>query len=389
MPMKTSSIKKPKTNQAIALLATAFMLGGMAGTAIGDPSQMPPATEQIGGVGNAPDTVTGHYGKVDYEYQIGTYEVTNAQYVAFLNAVKDSNPDDPLGRGPLGLYHNGMKDMNNNGIVLNGSTHKYEVTYGFNDKPVTSVTVYAAMRFVNWLTNGAMDGASTETGVYTLLGGTAIPTNPTVERNVTFNGETLTGTGALADYTGTVWALPSEDEWYKAAYYNVSNGSYSLYPNGKNDIDETEANYAFQAESPAPDGGDLNGTMDVNSYQPNPNGLYNMAGNVIEWTDTRVTFWSGQNISEHNARALRGGSFNYISGALSSSGRLYGSNADSDISSDNYNFDTGFRVVLLSITAVPASVPEPGTYAALAGLVALLACVAVRRHRHIRDVRRN
>ena len=41
-------------------------------------------TVAVGDVGNAADT-TG-YGAVNYQYSIGKYEVTNAQYAAFLNA---------------------------------------------------------------------------------------------------------------------------------------------------------------------------------------------------------------------------------------------------------------------------------------------------------------
>lgn len=51
------------------------------------------ATVPVGNAGNAPDPATGNlYGGVSYDYRIGTYEVTNAQYVAFLNAVAVSDP---------------------------------------------------------------------------------------------------------------------------------------------------------------------------------------------------------------------------------------------------------------------------------------------------------
>ena len=43
-------------------------------------------TVLVGDPGNAADPTTG-YGSVGYEYNIGTTEVTNAQYAAFLNAV--------------------------------------------------------------------------------------------------------------------------------------------------------------------------------------------------------------------------------------------------------------------------------------------------------------
>ncbi|MEY4243206.1 MAG: hypothetical protein RLZZ245_791 [Verrucomicrobiota bacterium] len=49
----------------------------------------------VGNPGNAADS-TG-YGAVTYAYQIGKYEVTNAQYTAFLNAV------DPDGANTNGI----------------------------------------------------------------------------------------------------------------------------------------------------------------------------------------------------------------------------------------------------------------------------------------------
>ena len=44
------------------------------------------------------------FGAVPYAYNIGTYDVTNSQYVEFLNA------KDPTGDNPLGLYNSNMSD---------------------------------------------------------------------------------------------------------------------------------------------------------------------------------------------------------------------------------------------------------------------------------------
>ena len=74
------------------------------------------------------------------------------------------------------------------------------------------------MRFANWMSNGQGNG-STETGAYTLSGGTPlVPTNILmVHRN-----------------PGAKVFLPSEDEWYKAAYYDPHVKAYWDYPNGSN-----------------------------------------------------------------------------------------------------------------------------------------------------------
>src|SRR5262245_60935848 len=57
----------------------------------------------IGNPGNACDSQSqGCFGSVAYGYDIGTYEVTNAQYAAFLNAKAASDP--------LGLYDSRMSN---------------------------------------------------------------------------------------------------------------------------------------------------------------------------------------------------------------------------------------------------------------------------------------
>jgi formylglycine-generating enzyme len=57
----------------------------------------------VGHAGNAADPATGSlYGAVAYAYKIGQYEVTNAQYTEFLNAV------DPTGANANGIYNSSM-----------------------------------------------------------------------------------------------------------------------------------------------------------------------------------------------------------------------------------------------------------------------------------------
>ena len=57
---------------------------------------------------------------------------------------------------------------------------------------------------------------STETGAYTLNGDTA----------VYFDGDTRNA--------GATYFIPSENEWYKAAYFNPSNSTYWTYPTQSN-----------------------------------------------------------------------------------------------------------------------------------------------------------
>jgi formylglycine-generating enzyme len=168
----------------------------------------------IGNAGNAADTPPSNCfaagcGSVAYDYQISMYEVTNAQYVELLNAKAASDP--------LGLYNTSMgSNATYGGITRSGvsGSYTYAVKSGFADKPVTFVSFYDSLRFANWLNNGQESG-DTETGSYTLLGGTATPSNGTT---VTRNG-------------GANIVLPSENEWYKAAYYSPG-GVYFDFPTG-------------------------------------------------------------------------------------------------------------------------------------------------------------
>ena len=88
---------------------------------------------------------------------------------------------------------------------------------GDGNHPVNYETWYSAIRFANWLDNGQVAG-STETGAYTLLGGTPTPSN----------GNSITRNA------GATVFLPSENEWYKAAYYNPATSSYYQYPTSSN-----------------------------------------------------------------------------------------------------------------------------------------------------------
>ena len=165
----------------------------------------------VSNVGNPSDSrfmndgTTG-YGDVGYEYRIGKYEVTNDQYAAFLNAIA-TNGDTYLNYEPfsMGGAHYG-------GIIQSGGAPNtvFTVKPNMGNKPVVGVTAGAARRFVNWLHNGQPTGnqvpGTTETGVYDLTGENWVSRGPEA-----------------------TWFLPSEDEWYKAAFYNPSGGGSGLY----------------------------------------------------------------------------------------------------------------------------------------------------------------
>src|SRR5262245_12540688 len=86
---------------------------------------------------NPPDS--SGIGLVGYDYSIGTYEVTNAEYAEFLNAKAASDP--------LGFYNTAM-GSGFGGITRTGGDGSYIYTAiaGREDMPVVWVSIYDAMR---------------------------------------------------------------------------------------------------------------------------------------------------------------------------------------------------------------------------------------------------
>jgi sulfatase modifying factor 1 len=295
------------------------------------------AWSHVGDPGNPADTVvendlTTGYGSVPYVYNIGTYDVTNTQYVAFLNS------NDPTGANTLGLYNIDMSELGGidyNSGAVNGD--KYSIISGDGNNPVNFVNFYDTLRFANWLDNGQTPG-STETGAYTLLGpdtmmfGTAVPSNG----------------GSIVRNAGATIFLPNENEWYKAAYYNPATKSYYQYPTSSNTAPTATGPTATPNSANA---GGLSNVTAVGAYSgtTSPYGAYDMGGNVFQWNETLIGGFS---------RGDRGGAFNNGGAWLQSSTRGY---SDPTFALVAY----GFRV---------ASVPEPSSIAPLAiGAIGLAA----------------
>ena len=151
------------------------------------------------------------------------------------------------------------------GIAYNGST--YSVIAGDGNHPVNFVTWYDTLRFASWMNNGQGNG-STETGAYTLLGGTPTPSNA----------------NSIMRSAGATIVLPTVDEWYKAGYYNPANGSYYLSPTSKT--------FAF-AVAPTSNPNSVNienvvgNVTNVGAYSgtTSPFGAYDMGGDVAQWNE--------------------------------------------------------------------------------------------------------
>ena len=196
----------------------------------------------IGNPENAEDP-SNNYGRVNYRFIIGKYTVTNSEYMQFLTAVAKT---------PVNSVSLWVADMGNASLgggisrTLTAGSYVYSLLSGMGNKPVNFVNWWNAARYVNWLHNGKPNGVAgagtTETGVYTIL--------PILR---------VSGAKPAANNKYTFW-IPSEDEWYKAAYYDpTKNGGAGGY-----------WNYATQSDT-LPDSIVANGTGDAINTARNPN----------------------------------------------------------------------------------------------------------------------
>ena len=237
----------------------------------------------IGNAGNAADTANGGiYGDVAYTYRISATEVTIAEFMAATGAGDgDENYWDTSGR-----------------------------TVGPN-APASYVSLYEARKYCNWLTTGDVNSGYYGNG-----------------------GNNMSGLShdAYAAANGLTYFLPTEDEWYKAAYFKTDAPGYSLYANGTANVptNGTASGWNYY------NGGYVNGapnyTWTAGYGGVEQNGTVNMMGNVWEWMET-------------SSGVIRGGSYGDIEYYLRSSFR-FGNDPSSE---DN---SLGFRVV---------AIPEPAT----------------------------
>lgn len=341
---------KRSTFCALASLAAVIGLASAPADAVTIP------TVAIGQPGNASDT-TG-FGAVGYAFRIGMLEISNSQYVEFLNAKAASDPYD--------LYNEAVRSFfgpSFNGIVRNGSPGSYSYAvkppavplsglsggiYPYDNKPANLMSWFSVLRFANWLHNGQGSG-DTETGAYTLLGGTPTPSNA---NSITRNA-------------GAKWFLPNENEWYKAAHYDSAAGVYFDYPTGSNVAPDNNlptadsgnsANYWF---NPARDS--LYQHSDVGAYalSASPNGTFDQGGNVFEFLEAPGATPIGRVV-------VRGGDASLPVQFLRSTQKL-----DNEASFGSSGI--GFRLA--------AAIPEPTS--ATATLVAAAMLLAATRSRRV------
>jgi hypothetical protein len=334
-------------------------------------------TVPVGNPGNAPPQNSGYnFGSVEYDYRIAKYEVTNTEYVEFLNGV------DPTGTNRLALYHANMSSDARGGITFNSGAangSKYQFKAGRERNPVVFVSWYDAIRFTNWLHNGQGSG-NTENGAYTLLGNSPTPSNAaSVTRN-----------------PGAKWWLPSFDELSKATYHKNDGvtANYWDYPFASNSIPNSDQPPGSDAPIPANtanfnrndslaneynDGYAVTGSTSLSGMQnyltnvgayalsQSPYGTFDQGGNVWEWSDagsgfSAGTFGGSWNSGPEALRATSDVPFLRSSNQLSNVGFRVAAMPEPNVAGNNINIAVDFdSSVGLSAIGVGGSIAtQPG-----------------------------
>jgi len=226
-------------------------------------------------------------------------------------------------------------------MYSNLGTAQYD---GTANNPVTSVSWNEAARFVNWLN---VSSGSVPAYRFTTSG---------VNDNIVLWDLASAGSGYKEANpfrnSNAKYFLPSENEWYKAAYYDPNKTGGAGYYNYATGSDTAPTAVASGTSGAVYD--DQPGPADITSAGGlSPYGTMGQGGNVWEWMETNL---SGTNDASGSSRGLRGGSWYSNAFYVASSGRFgYDPSFEGGFA--------GFRVASL------AAVPEPTSLLSTLALV--------------------
>jgi hypothetical protein len=246
----------------------------------------------VGNPGNACEVQSqGCFGAVAETYLIAKYEVTNAQYAEFLNAKAASDP--------LALY-NTRALQHADGLELLRRDHAQRQFGELHLQREARPRGHAGELRVVLRRAPLRELAAQRAG----------------DRRHGERGLHAARRGARTRNTGATIFLPSEDEWYKAAYHNgvgLAATDYFDYPAGS----DTQTTCSTPTATPnrANCFFAVANFTEVGSYtgSASPYGTFDQGGNVDEWNEAAIS--NGLN------RGFRGGNSNNIVDLLAASRR--------------------------------------------------------------------
>jgi len=276
---------------------------------------------------------------------------SNSFEISFVQISQTNNATDPASGSRYGAvpyeYRTSINEISQNMITKATASGLANVTAGAwtnQNQPAANINWYEAAAFVNFLNTN-----SGKTAAYNLSwSGTAW----SMTLQSSSNAWTLGGTNLYRN-KDAYYFLPSENEWYKAAYYNPAGSNYFLYPTASSSVPTPVASGT---------GGTNAGTAvfflggsGITNTAPavvtaaggrSPYGTMGQGGNVRDWIETAA---DGLNNSPTELRSMLGGFWGDEAFVLSSTNRY----SRDPLGENNW---LGFRV---------ASVPEPSTCALL------------------------
>jgi formylglycine-generating enzyme required for sulfatase activity len=272
--------------------------------------------------------------------QADTFGTSGNEFtVDFVSISQTNNTADTTGYGAVPYeYRASIYEISQNDITKATASGMSNVTAGAwtGNQPAANISWYEAAAFVNFLNTN-----SGKTAAYDLAW------NGSAWSMALWSSEQAWTAGGTNLYRNknAFYFLPSENEWYKAAYYNAAGTNYFLYPTGSDTAPTAVASgtnagsAVYNSVASVPAIVDSAGGL-------SPYGTMGQGGNVFEWTESA---FAGTNRFSSEFRARRGGNYVNSEDRLRSSTRVF-----FDPSFENGN--VGFRV---------ASIPEPSTYALL------------------------
>jgi formylglycine-generating enzyme required for sulfatase activity len=260
---------------------------------------------------------------------------TNQFTVDFVNISQTNNTADTTTYGAVPYeYRAGKNEISQLQITKATQIGMANVSAGAwtGNQPAAYISWYEAAAFVNFLNTN-----SGKTAAYAL---TFSNSQWSMALQSSSNAWTAGGTNLYRN-KNAFYFLPSENEWYKAAYYNAAGTNYFVYPTGS-DTAPTAVASGTNAGSAVYDNVASVPAIVNSAGGLSPYGTMGQGGNVYEWNESA---FDGANSSPSEGRAFRGGGWDDSEVGLRSSFRL----GDGPTGESLF---IGFRV---------ASVPEPST----------------------------
>jgi formylglycine-generating enzyme required for sulfatase activity len=299
----------------------------------------------IGAPGNAPALpsqfpfLAEPNGRVDYSYRLTRTEVTNTQWLDFVNAYSVLHPEVSV------INDLAFSGPDNYRSSDDPSDFGWYTDPGGENAPARFSWFYAA-RYCNWLHNGKVNESwAFESGAYTLS---------------TYQNGPNGWTGQMSHSPGARFWIPTIDEWAKGMYYDPnkngpSQAGYWLYPNSSDSVPVGGPPGAPGVQTSAGDwSAPWPGYVPVGSY-PNsqsPWGLLDGSGGVSEYLESPYYLWVTHGSATRDQFYSVFDRLDRLGGAVPNS------------------IQAGFRIA--------SSVPQPGTFV----VMGVIGVVLTQRRRH-------